>query len=1216
MTISCKTTLRRSIIKKLSPIAFALIILAFGIVNVSATTPLSISTITPSNAPIDNGQSITITGTWSGGTAPYNAVWYTGPDGTTCPQEAANVLATYNGLSTTSNSITVSPTTTNSYCLGITDSESPQVTQLSLNYTENAITSGFYEPSGIAISPSGTYAYAVNYGASNVVIINTATNTVTNTITDPLSSGFSGPAAVAFSPSGTYAYVTNGDGGSVVIIDTATNTVVNSITSGFSGGSRTAGIAFSPSGTYAYVTNFGSSNIVIVNTATNTVVNSITSSALNHPMGVAFSPDGSYAYIANNYDYNVLIVNTATNTVVNSINKGFTYPGAVAFSPSGTYAYIANGGYANVVIVNTATNTVTSRIIRGTGNPAGIAFSPSGTYAYVTNQGSNNVIIINQGVGAETTNLIYSNVTVYPALGIPQISPSNPVIDSGQSIILSFSWSGGTPDYTAKLYSSTTSTCNTGSTLVQTVSHLTSGSVSFGSVSPTSNTWYCTFVTDSSSTPETTNSISSEVIINPVLSAPTISPSNPTIDSGQSVTFSSTWSGGTPTYGISLYSSQTSTCNQQSTLVQQDIGITSGSAAFSTVNPSSDTYYCTFVTDNTPDSYSLSSSITSGFSVPDGVAFSPSGTYAYVTNYEGGSALKGNIIIINTASNTVVNAINSGAFTYPTSGIAFLTSGAYAYITNHWGDNVLIVNTASNTVTGSINSGFSTPNGAAVSHDGTYAYVANCNTVCDTGGPSNIVIVNTATNTVVNSITSGFNDPYGVSFSPSGTYAYVTNYGSNNVVIINTATNTVIASINSGFNHPAGVSFSPSGTYAYVANQGSNSIAIINTASNAVTASINSGLYGPTGVSFSPSGTYAYVTNVGHNPNNMIIINTGTATTNSINSEVVVNSALSIPTLSSSPSLPSTQAAGNTITFTSSWSGGTSTYTANYLIVNTITGNLVANMLFTGITGTTNSFAWVIPSNLAGNTLAANVFITDSATSPETTNSVESGTLTVISAYVPPSTPILSNCPSATKVESYQSVSCTATISGGTSPYTYNWLISNSGTNAIVGNTLYTGVTTTSDTVTVFIDASNFYQLQGEDKFNVTVTDSHPTTVNSVYSGNFYVTIHLSTPSIGPSSPTIDSGQSITLSSSWSGGFSPYTVEWYTGPSGNTCSQDSSNVLATYSSVSSTSNSITVTPTSTNSYCIGVTDSATTPVTELSSNDVVFMNTALGTGVS
>ena len=188
------------------------------VINAVSIVPLSISSITPPTPSIDNGQSVTITGTWSGGTAPYNAVWYTGPDGTTCPQEAANVLATYNGLTTTSNSITVSPTTTNSYCLGITDSESPPVTQLSLNYTENAITSGFYEPSGIAISPSGTYAYAVNYGNSNVVIIDTATNTVTNTITDPLPSGFDYPAAVAFSPSGTYAYVTNAGSNNVVII--------------------------------------------------------------------------------------------------------------------------------------------------------------------------------------------------------------------------------------------------------------------------------------------------------------------------------------------------------------------------------------------------------------------------------------------------------------------------------------------------------------------------------------------------------------------------------------------------------------------------------------------------------------------------------------------------------------------------------------------------------------------------------------------------------------------------------------------------------------------------------------------------------------------------------------------------------------------------------------------------------------------------------------
>ena len=88
-------------------------------------------------------------------------------------------------------------------------------------------------------------------------------------------------------------------------------------------------------------------------------------------------------------------------------------------------------------------------------------------------------------------------VTINPSLTTPTISPSNPTIDNGQSVTFSSTWSGGTPDYTAKLYSSTTSppTCNNnpGSTLVQTLSSLTSGSASFSSVSPTSTTYNCKF---------------------------------------------------------------------------------------------------------------------------------------------------------------------------------------------------------------------------------------------------------------------------------------------------------------------------------------------------------------------------------------------------------------------------------------------------------------------------------------------------------------------------------------------------------------------------------------------------------------------------------------------------------------------------------------------------------------------------------------------------
>ena len=224
-----------------------------------------------------------------------------------------------------------------------------------------------------------------NHGSNNVIIINTASNTITGAIT----AGFNGPEGVAISPDGSYAYVVNQGSNNVVIINTTTNTVINSITSGFSAPQR---VAFSPSGTYAYVTNCNTpcgnniaGNVVIINTATNTVVNSITS-GFTEPTGVAFSPSGTYAYVANHYTGNVVYINTATNTVINSINIGPVNLEGVAFSPSGTYAYVAYSYYAGPLgVIDTATNTVTSYVpaYAGSSNPTGVAFSPSGTYAYV-----------------------------------------------------------------------------------------------------------------------------------------------------------------------------------------------------------------------------------------------------------------------------------------------------------------------------------------------------------------------------------------------------------------------------------------------------------------------------------------------------------------------------------------------------------------------------------------------------------------------------------------------------------------------------------------------------------------------------------------------------------------------------------------------------------------------------------------------------------------
>ena len=578
--------------------------------------------------------------------------------------------------------------------------------------------------------------------------------------------------------------------------------------------------------------------------------------------------------------------------------------------------------------------------------------------------------------------------------------------------------------------------------------------------------------------------------------------------------------------------------------------------------------------------------------------FSPSGTYAYVTNYN-----SNNVVTINTASNTVVNSITSGF--YVPIAVAISPSGTYAYVTNEGSNNVVIINTASNTVVNSITSGFYNPTAIAFSPSGTYAYVTNANV-------NNVVIINTASNKVVNSITSGFSFPYGVSFSPSGTYAYVTNGGSNNVVTINTATNTVISAI--AFNSlgtPQGVAIAPSGSYAYIAMcnydcdaSNPDNITIINTATNTVAGYIVlSGFPNPYGVAFSPSGTYAYVTNEGFD--NLTIISSGVPTVNSIDSEAIVNPSLGVPTLASSPSLPSSQGNGNTITFTATATGGTSPYTYNYLITNTVTGNLVANMLFTNVASTTNSFAWTIPGADIGNTVQANVIVTDSAYSPETANSVKSGILTI--TYTPLSTPTLSSCPSSPILDAGQTVSCTITVSGGVAPYTYNWLISNSITDSVVANMLFTGVFSTSNTFaysTVGADAAN-----GPLVFNVVVTDSHPTTINSIYSSAFTVNTALTIPSITPSNPTINSGQSVTFSSTWSGGTTDYTAKLYSSTT-STCNTGSTLVQTLSSLTSGSATFSSVSPTSTIYYCIFVTDSATTSVTVNSINSEVTVNTS------
>ncbi len=224
--------------------------------------------------------------------------------------------------------------------------------------------------------------------------------------------------------------------------------------------------------------------------------------------------------------------------------------------------------------------------------------------------------------------------------------------------------------------------------------------------------------------------------------------------------------------------------------------------------------------------------------------------------------------------------------------------------------------------------------------------------------------------------------------------------------------------------------------------------------------------------------------------------------------------------------------AGQSVTFSTSFTGGISPYTYNWIVSNTISGATVANSLYTSPLAS-NSFAWTIPSSAAGNTVFANVIITDSLSSNSqgshvTVNSIESGTIKVNAA---PS--VVSLTPSATTLDSGQSVTYNSEITGGTGPFTANLVIGGTTVNTITG--ISAGA--------VFSFGSIVPPV-GTDTYNVIATDdgtSIPFIFNSI-SNTIKVNAAPSVTSITPNAATLDLGQSVTYNSEITGGTGPFTA--------------------------------------------------------------------------
>jgi YVTN family beta-propeller protein len=136
--------------------------------------------------------------------------------------------------------------------------------------------------------------------------------------------------------------------------------------------------------------------------------------------------------------------------------------------------------------------------------------------------------------------------------------------------------------------------------------------------------------------------------------------------------------------------------------------------------------------------------------------------------------------------------------TTPT-GVAVSPDGSQAYVTNNASGNVSVVSTASNTVTATIPTGSgSLPFGVIFNAAGTTAYA----TVA-----SGLAVIDTSTQAVTTTA-SVSGDPWYPVLDPTGSYVYVPTSSGNTVAEVSTSTNTVARTL-TGFSDPRDVAFGP-----------------------------------------------------------------------------------------------------------------------------------------------------------------------------------------------------------------------------------------------------------------------------------------------------------------------------------------------------------------------------------------------------------------------
>ncbi len=310
--------------------------------------------------------------------------------------------------------------------------------------------------------------------------------------------------------------------------------------------------------------------------------------------------------------------------------------------------------------------------------------------------------------------------------------------------------------------------------------------------------------------------------------------------------------------------------------------------------------------DSTTHAVTLIKSASNPFHGPLGIAITPDGTFAYVTNSLGDTVSP---IELTTSPATVGKAIRVGS---GPAAIAIAPNGDVAYVTNFNSNTVTPINLTTSPATAerSIPVGPG-PWSIAVSPDGNYVCVSNSE-------GNSVSVIATSTRTVTTIQVSG--RPQAIAISPDSYTAYVAN--GTQITPINLRGQPAVAERPIAIGaEPMGVAITPNGKTAYSANA-DNTITpiVLTTRPPTLGTSVTTGsLSQPDGIAISTDGSTAYTADAG-------------ATVTPVNlttSPIHVEAPIDVGAASYGIAIKSDQAPTARLQVTTSPVGGTTTFNAS-----------------------------------------------------------------------------------------------------------------------------------------------------------------------------------------------------------------------------------------------------------------------------------------------